>query len=114
MYERSDSIVFLPKTAFIGLITVAGLFMVLFAYSFLRKKEYAGSDQPSSIAVDAYRSPYLYFKPYNYDSVIIARNILQAREAALKDSFVSMKGKKAGVIPTKKAKKKRKKFLGIF
>ena len=112
VFEQNNDIAFVPKKALIGLITTAGLFIVLFAYSFLSRKEVL--DPVNTTEVKAYRSPYIYFKPYNYDSVIRARKLAMVDKELLKDSSVDYKGKEQSFNPKKKAKKKRKKFLGIF
>jgi serine/threonine protein kinase len=109
-YERNSAVVHLPKRAFVALASVAAVFMVLFAYSFLSKSGSAAYNTSASAVVKNYRSPYIFFKPYNNDSVVTAR-----RAAAVKAApTVAAKAFRAEAAKKKKAKKKKRKFLGIF
>jgi serine/threonine protein kinase len=112
VYERNKELVFLPKKALVGIVTVAVVFMALFLYSFFNKK-----DTPSNV-VSVYVSAKDYLKPpfmlryYNQDSIVRANTPVQ--RAAVKKA--ALKAKTVGFVPPgqEKKKKKRKKFLGIF
>ncbi|CAM3907574.1 serine/threonine-protein kinase [Mucilaginibacter galii] len=107
-FERNRRMVYVPKGLFIGLASVAGLFMALFAYSFFNKED-APMVASSSLTTlnKPYKSPYIYIKPYHVNKIIAT-----PKPVALKDTGVNTHkplGKAKG-----RFKKKRKKFLGIF
>jgi hypothetical protein len=66
-----------------------------------------------------YQSPYIFFKPYNVDSMMRAerKRIIKARLDSIeraKRAYVKAAQAKAIKDPPVQKKKKRKKFLGIF
>lgn len=107
--EQDTKMMHVSKKVFLGIIGLAGMFFLLFLYTVLSRSKPA---DVSSILIKAntYRSPYIFIKPYNYDSV------LKVKAKARLDSIT--KAKRKFTAKAKKAspvkKKKRKKFLGIF
>jgi serine/threonine protein kinase len=109
-FERDNNTVLVPKKILIGLAT---LFVFLFLYAVLSRKP---ADVSSNlIKANTYRSPYIFIKPYNYDSVM---QVVRERKAKARLDSISKAKRKLKAKATKKAppekKKKRKKFLGIF
>ncbi|MEO6150993.1 MAG: serine/threonine-protein kinase [Mucilaginibacter sp.] len=114
VFERNSNMVHMPKKAFIGLIGVAALFMALFLYSFLSRKEPADTFATSNANAKPYRSPFIFIKRYNYDSVLNAKrdSLANARQKlAEKSTYASSQKTPPG---QQKKKKRKKKFLGIF
>jgi serine/threonine protein kinase len=110
IYQRNRNIVNVPKRAFVGLVGAVAVFMVLFAYSFFSKKEPVSYTPAYGKVSKNYRSPYIFIKRYNNDSIVNARKI-----AALKvEQLTNTKGGRAEAAKKKKFKKKKKKFLGLF
>lgn len=114
-FERDKNMVLVPKKALIGIIGLAGLFFLLFFYVLITRKP---ADVSSNlIKANTYRSPYIFIKPYNYDSVL---QVVRERKAKARlDSIAKVKrklnlNKKASKKASQEKKKKRKKFLGIF
>ena len=108
MFERNRHLVYVPKRLFIGVVTIAALFIVLFTYSF-----FADDNNPMVAATSItkinkpYKSPYIYIKPYHVNRVIET-----AKPAVVRDSVT--KARKPIAKGKGRFKKKRKKFLGIF
>ncbi len=75
LFERDASMVIIPKMAFIGIIGVAALFLSLFLYNVLSAEKFVAGNPY------AYQSPYVFFKPYNVDSMMKAElaRIIKAR-----------------------------------
>jgi serine/threonine protein kinase len=118
VYERNSAVVSMPKPTFIGLIGIASVFFILFLFSTLGKGEQKYSTPASYELANGkpYRSPYLYFKPYQFvDNELIKAKATalakQMREEEIKTKLVDEL--KFGPVH-KKEKKKRKRFLGIF
>jgi serine/threonine protein kinase len=111
VYEKGDSVINLSKRSFIGLVGFAALFAVLFFYVLVSNKAPINTTLASTdtIAAKAYRSPYVFIKRINADS------LLKAREKPVVKK-VTPRYKRPAVMVTEqpKKKKKRKKFLGIF
>lgn len=107
-FERNQRIVYVPKPLFTGLVAVAALFMVLFAYSFFTRNEVSLIASSTLTTLNKpYKSPYIYIRPYHVRKVVDA-----PKPIAVKDSAANIK--KPEVKARGKFKKKRKKFLGIF
>lgn len=107
-FERNRRMIYVPKGLFISAVTAAGLFMILFAYSFFRKND-APMIASSNLTTlnKPYKSPYIYIKPYHLSKATIA-----PKQVIAKDTIAKARnpiGKAKGRL-----KKKRKKFLGIF
>jgi serine/threonine protein kinase len=112
IYERNKALVFLPKQAFAGIIIAAVIFMGLFFYSFLTKKE-TSNIVPVYVTAKDYLKPPFVSRYYNQDSVVRANSPV-SKAAAVKKA-AALKAKNAGFIPPgQEKKKKRKKFLGLF
>ncbi|RYU91885.1 serine/threonine protein kinase [Mucilaginibacter terrigena] len=112
-FERNKGIVFLPKLAFTGIVTVAILFAALFVYAFYTKKQ-ATVIKPVYVTAQDYMKPPFMARPYNYDSVVRANNrkLAAARKAAANKAIKATVD--SAVKQATPVKKKRKKFLGIF
>jgi serine/threonine protein kinase len=116
-YERSKTLVFIPKRVFTGLVIVSVTFLALFLYSFLTKKEVVNVS-PSFLGTTYLRPPFIK-KVYDIEAVANAiedaevKRIMARKQkttvATADKTTVDAKNKKA-----QKLKKKRKKFLGIF
>nr|WP_294793658.1 serine/threonine-protein kinase [uncultured Mucilaginibacter sp.] len=114
-FVRNPKMAVISKASLISIIAIAGLFISLFLYKvFSTPKFVAGNPY-------AYQSPYVFFKPYNTDSMMKAERarIIKARL----DSIDKAKRHHVKAAPPdvakdppepEKKKKKKKKFLGIF
>ncbi|RVT97363.1 serine/threonine protein kinase [Mucilaginibacter limnophilus] len=115
IYERDRNMVHLPKRGFIGLVGVAALFMALFLYSFLSKNKTADNSTATTATIaKPYRSPFIFIKRYNHDSVLNAQRDSIANAKRLLANKSSLKSSKKISHRPQKKKKKKKKFLGIF
>jgi len=104
--NRDPKMAIISKTALVGIIGIAGLFMALFFYQLFSAQKHIGGNPYT------HQSPYIFFKPYNVDSLMSVE-----REHAIKarlDSIERVKVMQAKKYPPEPQKKKRKKFLGIF
>lgn len=105
--ERDPKMAVISKRAVIGIIGIAGLFMSLFFYKVFSTQKFVEGNPYS------YQSPYIFFKPYNVDSLMRVE-----REHAIRVRLDSIdrvnKAISAKKNPPGQQKKKRKKFLGIF
>ncbi|MBD1386513.1 serine/threonine protein kinase [Mucilaginibacter rigui] len=116
IYERDKSKVLLPKSAFGLVLTLGGLFMVLFFYSaFFNKDAASGNVIPIYVDARDYLKPPFMARAYNQDSVarvLYNRKIAAERRAAAKRAIMATVD--SAIIKATPVKKKRKKFLGIF
>ncbi|MFD0751829.1 serine/threonine protein kinase [Mucilaginibacter calamicampi] len=106
VYERDPKMAIVPKKAITGLIAIAGLCLSLFLYKVFSANDHIGGNPYS------YQSPYVFFKPYNVDSMMKAE-----REHAIRarlDSIDRARAAHARKNPPEPQRKKRKKFLGLF
>lgn len=112
----------LSKAKFAGLLAISLIFFSLFVYAFfIKPKKVVVDDNVPVTSANAkpYRSPFIFIKYYNHDSVLQVKkrdSIAKVkRQQALKPKPVITKSDTANEDkkPEKK-KKKRKKFLGIF
>lgn len=107
--EQDAKMVHVSKKVFWGIIGLAGLFFLLFLYTVLSRSTPADLSS-NLIKANTYRSPYIFIKPYNYDSVLKAKAKARLDSIAKAKRKITAKAKKASPVK----KKKRKKFLGIF
>jgi serine/threonine protein kinase len=107
VFERDKGMVVISKRLLIGIVGIAGLFISLFVYNiFAVPKHVDGNPYAFN------RSPYVFFKPYNVDSMMRVE-----REHAIRARLDSIDRARAIQVrrdPPFEQKKKRKKFLGIF
>jgi serine/threonine-protein kinase len=115
-YERDKSKVLLPKNAFGLVLTLGGIFMILFFYSaFFNKEDVSGNVIPVYVDARDYLKPPFMARAYNQDSVTMAlynRKMVAARRAAANRAIKATVD--SAIIKATPVKKKRKKFLGIF
>jgi serine/threonine protein kinase len=114
-YERDKSKMLLSKGAFGMVVTLGGIFMVLFFYSaFLNKDDVTGNVIPVYVDARDYLNPPFMARAYNYDSVMRANNrkLMAVRKAAANKAIKATID--SAIKKDTPVKKKRKKFLGIF
>ncbi|GAA4310444.1 hypothetical protein GCM10023149_05120 [Mucilaginibacter gynuensis] len=105
----------LSKRAFAGLIGVAVLFLGLFLYAVLDKSKAVTATTTPITTTKPYRSPFIFVKYYNHDSVMRAkRDSIKAQRNALMRSTIDSVAQQEILKQQPPKKKKRKKFLGIF
>ena len=117
IYERNRKLVFIPKNMLAGIVTISLVMFALVVYSFFTKPR-AGNREPVYYTANDYLKPPFILRPYAYDSVMRAynRKILAAKRAAATKAIITATTGDPSVMkkPKGQAKKKRKKFLGIF
>jgi eukaryotic-like serine/threonine-protein kinase len=111
--ERNPKVVIISKRALIGIIGTAGLFISLFFYKIFSVQKLVEGNPYT------YQSPYIFFKPYNVDSMMKAERarIIKARLDSIdraRRTYIRATQGNATHNPPGQQKKKRKKFLGIF
>jgi serine/threonine protein kinase len=114
-YERDKSKMLLSRGAFGTVLTLGGVFMALFFYSaFLNKDDVTGNVMPVYVDARDYLKPPFMARAYNYDSVMRANNrkLMAVRKAAANKAIKATID--SAIKKDTPAKKKRKKFLGIF
>jgi len=74
VFERDKRMVVISKKLLIGIVGMAGLFLSLFLFKAFSSKQVVGNPY-------AYQSPYVFFKPYNTDSMMRAEreHVMRAR-----------------------------------
>jgi serine/threonine protein kinase len=114
-YERDKSKMLLSRGAFGTVLTLGGIFMALFFYSaFLNRDDVTGNVIPVYVDARDYLNPPFMARAYNYDSVMRANNrkLMAVRKAAANKAIKATID--SAIKKDTPAKKKRKKFLGIF
>ncbi|MET3979612.1 serine/threonine protein kinase [Mucilaginibacter sp. UYP25] len=115
VYERNNELVFLPKKALAGIVTVSLILLAFSVYSFFNR---SATDNVKTVYISPtdYLKPPMILRPYAHDSVMRAynRKLNAAKRATASKAILAASTDSITVKPYPVKKKKRKKFLGIF